>query len=409
MGDFVRVETDAGIATIRLERPPMNALNGQMQTEIGAAAAQVGADPDVRAVILYGGEKLFAAGADVKEMAEASHARIMEIGAGIQNAFKAVARIPKPVIAAVTGYALGGGLELALCADFRVLGEKAKVGQPEILLGIIPGAGGTQRLPRLIGPSRAKDLVFSGRDRGRGRGAAHRPGRPRGARRRGVRGGPAARGELRGRGTAGAAGRQAGHRRGPGTGPGRGPGDRAIGLHRAVRHRGPAERDAQFPGERTRESDVQWPVTHAPSAASWTGEFMSEADDGLSLDLVTAALRADSADVAIYARVLTESLSEALPPGTVSVERERSVSDRMRGRPGEVSKIVVRLDNRVMTLSVQRGQPAAEICREVRGVVLSRTPVPLHEWTATLASALVTHAERNAIAAQALRKLVAGS
>ena len=163
MGDFVRVETDAGIATIRLDRPPMNALNGQMQTEIGAAAAQVGADPDVHAVILYGGEKLFAAGADIKEMAEASHARIMEFGAGIQNALKAVARIPKPVIAAITGYALGGGLELALCADFRVLGERAKVGQPEILLGVIPGGGGTQRLPRLIGPSRAKDLVFSGR------------------------------------------------------------------------------------------------------------------------------------------------------------------------------------------------------------------------------------------------------
>jgi enoyl-CoA hydratase len=163
MGDFVRVETDAGIATIRLDRPPMNALNGQMQTEIGAAAAQVGADPDVHAVILYGGEKLFAAGADIKEMAEASHARIMEFGAGIQNALKAVARIPKPVIAAITGYALGGGLELALCADFRVLGERAKVGQPEILLGVIPGGGGTQRLPRLIGPSRAKDLIFSGR------------------------------------------------------------------------------------------------------------------------------------------------------------------------------------------------------------------------------------------------------
>jgi len=163
MGDFVRVETDAGIATIRLDRPPMNALNGQVQTEIGAAAVQVSADPDVHAVILYGGEKLFAAGADVKEMSEASHARVMEIGAGIQNAFKAVAHIPKPVIAAINGYALGGGLELALCADFRILGEKAKVGQPEILLGIIPGAGGTQRLPRLIGPSRAKDLVFSGR------------------------------------------------------------------------------------------------------------------------------------------------------------------------------------------------------------------------------------------------------
>ena len=163
MGDFVRVETEAGIATIRLGRPPLNALNGQVQTEIGAAAVQAGADADVRAVILYGGEKLFAAGADVKEMADASPARIMELSASIQDAFKAVARIPKPVIAAITGYALGGGLELALCADFRVMGEGAKVGQPEILLGIIPGAGGTQRLPRLVGPAKAKDLIFSGR------------------------------------------------------------------------------------------------------------------------------------------------------------------------------------------------------------------------------------------------------
>jgi enoyl-CoA hydratase/carnithine racemase len=163
MGDFVRVAAEAGVATIRLERPPMNALNRQMQSEIGAAAAQVSADPQVRAVIIYGGEKIFAAGADVKEMAGGGAAEIMTLGAGIQDAFKAVARIPKPVIAAITGYALGGGLELALCADFRVLGESAKVGQPEILLGVIPGAGGTQRLPRLIGPSRAKDLVFSGR------------------------------------------------------------------------------------------------------------------------------------------------------------------------------------------------------------------------------------------------------
>ena len=133
------------------------------------------------------------------------------------------------------------------------------------------------------------------------------------------------------------------------------------------------------------------------------------ADETPDLDLVTAALRADSADVAIYARVLTESLSEALPPGTVMVERERSMSDRMRGRPGEVSRVVVRLDEQVMTLSVRHGQPAAEVCREVRGVVLSRTPVPLGDWTAALASALVTYAERNAAAAQALRKLVAGS
>jgi enoyl-CoA hydratase/carnithine racemase len=163
MGDFVRVDTEAGIATIRLDRPKMNALNGQVQNEIGAAAAEVGADPAVHAVILYGGEKIFAAGADVKEMSEASVDRIMDLAAGIQAAFKAVAKIPKPVVAAITGYALGGGLELALCADFRVLGETVQVGQPEILLGIIPGAGGTQRLPRLIGVSKAKDLVYSGR------------------------------------------------------------------------------------------------------------------------------------------------------------------------------------------------------------------------------------------------------
>ena len=163
MGDFVRVETEAGIATIRLDRPKMNALNGQLQREIGAAAAQVSADPETRAVILYGGERIFAAGADVKEMSEASPAEIMDLAAGIQAAFKAVAHIPKPVVAAITGYALGGGLELALCADFRVLGEGAQIGQPEILLGIIPGAGGTQRLPRLIGVSKAKDLVYSGR------------------------------------------------------------------------------------------------------------------------------------------------------------------------------------------------------------------------------------------------------
>ena len=135
---------------------------------------------------------------------------------------------------------------------------------------------------------------------------------------------------------------------------------------------------------------------------------MTGPEEAPSLDLVTAALRADSADVAIYARVLTESLSEALPPGTVSIDRKRSASDRMRGRPGEVSGIVVRLGDQVMSLSVSRGQPAAEICREVRGVVLSRTPVPLGEWTSALASALVAHAERNAEAALALRKLVAG-
>jgi hypothetical protein len=130
--------------------------------------------------------------------------------------------------------------------------------------------------------------------------------------------------------------------------------------------------------------------------------------DEVSLDMLMAALRADSTDVSIYARVLTESLGEALPAGCVVVDRERSMSDRMHGRPGAVSKVTVRLGDRVMTLGVQRGAPAAEICREVRGVVLSRQPVPLGQWVAELAQALMLHADQNAAAAQALRRLVAG-
>jgi len=163
MGDFVHVETEQAVATIRLDRPPMNALNAQVQGEIAAAAAQVSQDPAIRAVILYGGEKVFAAGADIKEMAEAGYSQMAADTRRLQESFTAVAKIPKPVVAAVTGYALGGGLELALCADFRVAGESARAGQPEILLGIIPGAGGTQRLPRLVGPARAKDIVYTGR------------------------------------------------------------------------------------------------------------------------------------------------------------------------------------------------------------------------------------------------------
>jgi enoyl-CoA hydratase/carnithine racemase len=163
VGEFVRVEVAERIATIRLDRPKMNALNAQVQAEIAEAAAQVSADDGVRAVILYGGEKVFAAGADIKEMAPLGAVEMSARTTALQASFNVVAAIPKPVVAAVTGYALGGGLELALCADFRVLGESAKVGQPEILLGIIPGAGGTQRLPRLVGPARAKDLIFSGR------------------------------------------------------------------------------------------------------------------------------------------------------------------------------------------------------------------------------------------------------
>jgi enoyl-CoA hydratase/carnithine racemase len=163
VGEFVRVEAEEGIATIRLDRPKMNALNAQVQRELIEAARQVGADDDVRAVVIYGGERVFAAGADIKEMAGMSYAEMSAHSLQLQQFNLALAGIPKPVIAAITGYALGGGLEIALCADFRVAGEGAKVGQPEIQLGIIPGAGGTQRLARLIGPARAKDLVFSGR------------------------------------------------------------------------------------------------------------------------------------------------------------------------------------------------------------------------------------------------------
>jgi enoyl-CoA hydratase/carnithine racemase len=163
MGELVGIGIDQAVATLRLNRPPMNALNSAIQAELAGAAAEVDADSRVRSVVLYGGEKLFAAGADIKEMADVSYAHMAARSRALQGAFNAVAAISKPVIAAVTGYALGGGLELALCADFRVLGESAQVGQPEILLGLIPGAGGTQRLPRLIGPARAKDLIFSGR------------------------------------------------------------------------------------------------------------------------------------------------------------------------------------------------------------------------------------------------------
>ena len=163
MGEFVRVEVADQIATIRLDRPRMNALNAQVRAEIAAAATEVAVDDSVRAVILYGGERMFAAGADIIEMASLSATEMSEWAGLLQAAFDDVANIPKPVVAAISGYALGGGLELALCADFRVLGESARVGQPEVLLGVIPGAGGTQRLPRLIGPAKAKDLIFTGR------------------------------------------------------------------------------------------------------------------------------------------------------------------------------------------------------------------------------------------------------
>ena len=161
--DLVRLEVEAGIGTIRIDRPPMNALNIEVQEGLRAAAAEASERRDVSAVIVYGGEKVFAAGADIKEMQAMSYTDMVDRSGALQSAFTAVARIPKPTVAAVTGYALGGGCELALACDFRVVGDNARLGQPEILLGLIPGAGGTQRLARLVGPARAKELIFSGR------------------------------------------------------------------------------------------------------------------------------------------------------------------------------------------------------------------------------------------------------
>ncbi|MFE4454242.1 enoyl-CoA hydratase/isomerase family protein [Streptomyces sp. NPDC056796] len=159
----VTLEVSDSVGTIRLDRPPMNALDVAVQDRLRELAEEAGRRDDVRAVILYGGEKVFAAGADIKEMRAMDHAAMVVRSRALQEAFTAVARIPKPVVAAVTGYALGGGCELALCADHRIAADNAKFGQPEILLGLIPGAGGTQRLARLVGPSKAKDLIFTGR------------------------------------------------------------------------------------------------------------------------------------------------------------------------------------------------------------------------------------------------------
>jgi enoyl-CoA hydratase/carnithine racemase len=161
--EFVRLEVESGVGTIRLDRPKMNAFNRQVQEELKAVSEEAAGRADVRAVIVYGGEKVFAAGADVKEMAGMSYADMAPVARRLSACFGARSEIPKPTVAAITGYALGGGMEVALGCDRRIAGDNAKLGQPEILLGIIPGGGGTQRLSRLVGPSRAKDLIFTGR------------------------------------------------------------------------------------------------------------------------------------------------------------------------------------------------------------------------------------------------------
>lgn len=159
----VRLEVADGVGIIRIDRPPLNALNAAIQRGLAALALECAERTDIAAVVLTGGDRVFAAGADIKEMGALSHAEMVVHSRVLQDAFSAVAGIGKPVVAAVNGYALGGGCELALCADLRIAADDATFGQPEIKLGIIPGAGGTQRLTRLVGPARAKDLIFTGR------------------------------------------------------------------------------------------------------------------------------------------------------------------------------------------------------------------------------------------------------
>ena len=162
-GEFVRTQTQEAVATIRLDRPPANALGRAVSVELQHAAREVADDPEVRAVVLWGGERIFAAGADIKAMVEWGPAEIDVDVSALEQACRDLEAIPKPVLAAVNGYALGGGCELALACDLRIVAEDAKVGLPEIRLGVIPGAGGTQRLPRLVGLGRAREMVFTGR------------------------------------------------------------------------------------------------------------------------------------------------------------------------------------------------------------------------------------------------------
>lgn len=159
--EFVRVEIDSSIATIRIDRPKMNPLSIEVQDALGEAAGIVSADDEVAAVVLWGGEKVFAAGADIKEMAskEFSEMHAADWFAG----WDGLTRARTPIVACVTGYALGGGCELAMMADVLVAGEGAKFGQPEINLGVIPGMGGSQRLTRAVGKAKAMDMILTGR------------------------------------------------------------------------------------------------------------------------------------------------------------------------------------------------------------------------------------------------------
>ncbi len=159
----VRVEREGGVATVVLDRPEaLNALNQEVLEELDSAFKDLALDPTLRVVILTGAGKAFVAGADIKAMADFTPEEALAFGRFGQGVFDRIEAFPRPVIAAVNGFALGGGCELAMACDFRIASEKAKAGQPEVNLGVIPGFGGTQRLVRLIGRARAKYFTFTG-------------------------------------------------------------------------------------------------------------------------------------------------------------------------------------------------------------------------------------------------------
>jgi enoyl-CoA hydratase/carnithine racemase len=163
MGEFVRLEVDDGVGVVRLDRPPANAIDHQVGLELQEVFRAAGERDDVGALVIWGGPKIFAAGADIKAIAGFDPEQIRPVVAALGDALDQLEAMPKISIAAINGYALGGGFELALAADLRYLADDGRVGQPEIRLGVIPGAGGTQRLTHLVGPGRAGDLVYTGR------------------------------------------------------------------------------------------------------------------------------------------------------------------------------------------------------------------------------------------------------
>jgi enoyl-CoA hydratase/carnithine racemase len=161
--DSVRLEVAGGVGTIRLDRPPANAIDPETARGIGETAREAAARDDVRALVVWGGERIFAAGADINVMADLDAESVRPVVSALGDALDELEAVPMITISAINGYALGGGCELALATDFRFAADDARLGQPEIKIGVIPGAGGTQRLPRLVGPALARDLVYSGR------------------------------------------------------------------------------------------------------------------------------------------------------------------------------------------------------------------------------------------------------